>query len=92
LKANSATPGLVRLPSGCFTIDGSCRIVASTLPQSFPVETVRQIGQVVLDSFRTAQEAQLVFRELHIQYPALKLTARELRGGAIVFLAPQSPS
>jgi hypothetical protein len=92
LKAPPPSPGLVRLPNGCFTIDGACRIVASTLPHSFPAETVRQIGQVVLDAFRTAQEAQLVFKELHIQYPALKLTARQLRGGAIVFLAPQSPS
>jgi hypothetical protein len=27
---------------------------------------------------------------LVIQYPGLKITARELRGGAIIFLAPQA--
>ncbi len=80
------------MPNGCFTVDATCRIVASTLPHSFPVETVLQIAQVVLDAFHNASKAQMEFTELHIQYPALKLTARELRGGAIVFLTPQSPS
>jgi hypothetical protein len=28
--------------------------------------------------------------ELIVYYPALKITARELRGGAIVYLSPQT--
>jgi len=28
---------------------------------------------------------------LIINYPSLKITARELRGGAIVFLSPRTP-
>lgn len=90
--AKPASLGLVPLPSGCFTVDANRRIVASTLPHSFPADTVRQIAQVVLEAFQHASAAQMDFAELHIQYPALKLTARELRGGAIVFLTPQSPS
>jgi hypothetical protein len=80
----------MRLPSGCFTVARNGQIIASTLPQAFPRELVQQIADAVLAAFKTAQEAQLVFNELHITYAALKLTAREMRGGAIVFFMPHS--
>jgi hypothetical protein len=84
-------PGaLVRLSTGCFTVDRSGRIIASTLPQSFPERRMKEIGQKVLEAFRDAEEAQLDLSELVVHYPALKLSARELRGGAIVFLSPRS--
>jgi hypothetical protein len=44
----------------------------------------------VLSSFRSAKKAQMPLSELIIHYAALKLMARELGGGAIVFLMPQS--
>ena len=44
----------------------------------------------MLTAFRQAQQAHLPLSELIIHYGALKLLARELRGGAIVFLMPQS--
>ena len=81
---------LVRLPTGSFTVDPSGKVVASTLPQSFPAAQVRQIGDVVLATFRSAREADLPLMELIVDYATLKLTARELRGGAIIFLAPRS--
>jgi len=43
-----------------------------------------------LETFRDAQAAQLPLAELVVNYGSLKLTARELRGGAIVFLSPKS--
>jgi hypothetical protein len=81
---------LVRLPTGSFTVDPTGKVVASTLPQSFPAAQVRQIGNLVLATFRAAHEANLPLMELIVDYAALKLTARELRGGAIIFLAPRS--
>ena len=83
-------PTLVRLPTGSFTVDPTGKVVASTLPQSFPAERVRQIGNLVLSTFRAAHEANIPLMELIVDYAALKLTARELRGGAIIFLAPRS--
>jgi hypothetical protein len=80
---------LTRLPSGSFTLDPGGRIVASTLPRSFPSEHVEQIGALVLSTFRSAHEAQLPLTELIADYAALRLTARALRGGAIIFLAPR---
>lgn len=80
---------LVRLPSGSFTVDRNGSLVASTLPQSFSESYIRDITAVVLDTFRGAAQAQIPLRELVIQFAALKLTAREMRGGAMIFLTPQ---
>ncbi len=84
-------PAPSRLPSGSFTVDRAGDILVSTLPQSFPVTVVREIGRHVLQTFREAQAAQLPLSELIVYYASLKLTARDLRGGAIVFLIPQTP-
>ena len=89
LSRRGSGPGLMRLPTGSFTLDPSGRIVASTLPRSFPAVHVQQIGALVLATFRSAREAQIPLTELIADYAALRLTARELRGGAIIFLAPR---
>jgi hypothetical protein len=81
---------LLRLPSGSFTLDRSGHVVVTTLPSSFPAELVTEIGERILNTFRDAQAAQLPLDELVVYYPALKITARELRGGAIVYLTPQT--
>ena len=88
--SKSETPTLTRLPSGSFTVDAQGRILTSTLPTSFPAAHTQEIANQVLAAFRNAQKAQLPLSELVVQYAALKLTARELRGGAIIFLAPQT--
>src|SRR5438552_2187317 len=77
------------IPSGTFTIDRTGRIVTSTVSNFFPEKLALEIGHAVLDTFRKAQAADVVLTELIVTYAALKLTARELRGGAIVFLAPR---
>src|SRR4051812_37109921 len=88
--AAEETTQLTRLPSGSFTIDAKGNIVASTLPGTFPAEHVTAIGQAVLVIFQNAQKAQSPLSEVIINYTALKISARELRGGAIVFLAPKT--
>ena len=88
--ARSAPP-LARLPDGCFTLDRTGRVLVGTVPSSVPAAVVREIGRHVLDTFREAQAAQLSLAELVVHYGSLKIVARELRGGAIVFLSPQSP-
>jgi hypothetical protein len=90
LFARSAPP-LTRLPNGCFTLDRTGRVLVGTVTSSFPATTVREIGRRVLDTFRDAQAAQLPLAELVVHYGSLKIVARELRGGAIVFLSPKSP-
>jgi hypothetical protein len=84
-------PPLVRLPSGSFTVDRQGKVLIGTLPSSFPTELVQDIATQVLAGFREAEEAQLSLLEIHINYPSLKIVARELRGGAMVFLSPKTP-
>jgi hypothetical protein len=86
--AKSSRSRLVRLPSGSFTLDKDGQLMTSTLPQSFPEETLRVIGERVLASFRAARQAQMPLAELIVHYATLKVLARELRGGAIIFLMP----
>ena len=81
-------PAPMRLASGCFTVDRNGRLIVSTLPQSFSPELLDRIARAVLQAFRSAKEARVVLHEIQAHYPALKITARELRGGAIVFVAP----
>src|SRR5437660_2281270 len=85
----ATTLNLVRLPSGSFTVDAEGNVLTSTLPHSFPGQWALAIGQHVVKVFHDAQAAQLPLRELVADYSALKLTARALRGGALIFVAPQ---
>jgi hypothetical protein len=84
-------PSLLRLPSGSFTVDRQGSILASTLPSSFPQELMEAIAGQVMDAFSGAAEAQLLRNQIQITYASLTINARELRGGAIIFLAAKSP-
>ena len=83
---------LLTLPYGSFTVDREGRVISSTLPQAFPVALAQDIATQILATFRSAKVAQLSLNELIIRYSSLKVTARELRGGAIIFLAPKTLS
>lgn len=84
-------PPPLRLPSGSFTVDREGAIVVSTLPSSFPREFVLEIGRHVREAFQEARAAQLPLNELIVHFGGLKIVARELRGGALVFLSPVTP-
>jgi hypothetical protein len=85
----SEAPKLNRLPSGSFTIDGEGRIISSTVAQSFSPALLKEISLQVLAVFKGARAAQVQFSELVVNYEAFKITARELRGGAMIFLSPK---
>ena len=90
-KLFKSQPGaLPRLPGGSFTLDARGNIVSSTVPQWFPAAHLQDIGENIVSIFRDAQKAHLQLSELIVHYGALKVTARELRGGAIIFLAPRN--
>ena len=86
---SKASPTLLRLPSGSFTVDREGTVIVGTLPSSFPPQLIRDISGQILAAFREAGDAQLPLSELIIQYASLKITAKELRGGAIIFLSPK---
>ena len=88
--SKSTSSALARLPTGSFSIDAQGKIVASTLPQTFPASQIREVSEAVLSTFREAQQANIPLTELVVDYSSLKLTAREMRGGAIIFLSPRA--
>jgi hypothetical protein len=90
-RFSKAAPALLRLPAGSFTVDRTGRVLVGTLPSTFPADMVGDIARQVLAVFHEAAAAQLPLSELLIHYPSLEISARELRGGAIVFLAPRAP-
>jgi hypothetical protein len=82
---------VVPLPGGTFAVDPQGNILTSTLPQWFPADRARDIGKRVLATFKEASDCELPLTEMTIQYGAFKITARELRGGALIYLAvPQT--
>ena len=88
-KGPAADP--LKLPSGSFSVDRNGHILSSTLPQSFPAEFLHAIAREVLSAFHEAQKSQLAFSELHVRFSGFKIAAREMRGGALIFLSPQAP-
>src|SRR5688500_13999762 len=90
LFSRAGRKALVHLPSGSFTMDREGKVMTSTLPQSFPENFIHEIGKQVLACFRGAEKAQMPMSEIILHFAALKILARELRGGAIVFLMPQA--
>jgi|SRR5215468_4471134 len=84
------SPTLLRLPSGSFTMDREGTVLVRTLPSSYPTALVEVIGEQMIAAFREAAAAQLPLSEIVVNYSSLKITARELRGGVIVFLAAKA--
>ena len=81
-----------RLPSGCFCLHRGGELAGSTVSGSFSSEKMAEIGRLVLQVFREAQEANLLLTDLRFHYSGLQISARDLRGGALIFLSPATLS
>ncbi len=78
-----------RFPRGSYTVSASGRIVVSTLPGSFPKASMEAIGKVVLGALATARDLGTPLTEVAVDYAGLEICARDLAGGAIIFITPQ---
>lgn len=87
---SKATPAVQRLPSGSMTVDSNAEVLASTISSSCPPELLREISGHILRLFREAHTAQMALTEITIQFASLQITAREMRGGAIIFIKPKA--
>jgi hypothetical protein len=83
------TQGPPPLPSGSYTVDRDGKVVTSTISSTIPAETLEQISAQVLQTFKDAKQAALIMTEFNITMGAMNIKARELRGGAIIFLSPR---
>ena len=79
-----------QLPSGSLTVDRAGEIVSSTVSSTYPAELLQAVSKEVLALLREARTAQMPLAEVSIHFASLRITARELRGGAIIFLFPQT--
>ena len=82
--------GVQQLPTGTITVDRNGQVVTSTVSSAYPKNFLRDIGRDVLALFREARAAQMPLAEVSLHFGSLHVTARELRGGAIIFLFPQT--
>jgi hypothetical protein len=78
-----------RFPRGSYTVSATGEIVVSTLPGSFPKDRMLAIGKVVLSALGSARKLQMPFTELAADFAGLEIRARDLAGGAIIFITPQ---
>ena len=79
-----------QLPTGSVTVDRDGQVVTCTVSSAYPKALLRDIGLEVLSIFSEAREAQVPLAEISIHFASLNITARELRGGAVIFLLPQT--
>lgn len=79
-----------QLPAGTVTVDRNGTIIASTVSSTYPKALLQIIGKEVLELLREARASQMPLAEVGLHYGSLQITARELRGGAIIFLLPES--
>ena len=80
-----------RLPTGSITVDRNCDIVTTTVSSTYPPLLLRNITEEVLNLFHEARDKHLPLAELNLHFASLQITAREMRGGAIIFLSHRNP-
>ena len=85
-------PSLQRLPSVSMTVDREGHIVTSTVSSTYPEDILHEVADEVLRLFEEARKAHLPLGEFRIHFASLHITAREARGGAIIFLSPAVPT
>lgn len=90
-KRKSPAGGVRVLPTGSFSVDTTGRIVSTTIGQTFPRQQLENIAAVVLYTFRSAESVDLPLTEFSAVYGTFKISAREMKGGAIVFLSTAEP-
>jgi hypothetical protein len=89
---SKSSPVLHRLPAGSMTVDAKGNVVTTTVSSSYPQELLRDIGAGVMQLFQEARAAQMPMSQLNIHFASLQINARELHGGAIIFLSPKTNS
>jgi hypothetical protein len=80
-----------RLPTGSMTVDRDGNVVTTTISSVYSAGLLRTIAEEVLHLFRESRAAQFPVSEFNLQFASLQITAREMRGGAIIFLSVKTP-
>lgn len=89
-KLFGSRASIQQLPAGTVTVDRNGHIITSTVTSAFSESLLQDIGKDVLQLFREARVGQIPMSEISLHFGSLRITARELRGGAIIFLFPKT--
>ncbi|HEY3932649.1 MAG TPA: hypothetical protein VGM58_09810 [Verrucomicrobiae bacterium] len=89
-KLFGSRAAIQQLPTGSITMDRDGQIVTSTVSSAYPRALLQAIGRDVLRLFREARSTEMPLTELDIHFASLRITARELRGGTLIFIFPQT--
>jgi hypothetical protein len=89
-KLFGARAAVQQLPTGSITVDRDGQIVTSTVSSTYPQPQLQAVGRNMLKLFHEARSTRMPFTELGIQFGSLRITARELGGGTIIFIFPQT--
>lgn len=79
----------LKMPTGCFSLSAEGAIVSSTISSGFPKSIIQEIGDLILHTFHEAHKTGFGLHEITVHYASLRITARDLHGGALVFLNPR---
>jgi hypothetical protein len=88
---SSSQPAVHKLPSGSFTVDRHGKVMTTTVAADFPVSLLDGIAKEILSVFREARTAQMPLAEVSLDFAGLQISARDMQGGAIIFLSPKNP-
>lgn len=77
------------IPQGAFTYDSEGRILVGTLPIAWLESFGPALVKAFRRSFASAEEKGFPLHEIALHYGGARITAKDLRGGAIVFVSPK---
>lgn len=89
-KLFGSRPVIQQLPSGSITVSRNGDVLTTTVSSTYPRALLREIAREVLRQFYEARQAQLSLEELSLHFGSLRVTARQIQGGAVIFLSPRS--
>jgi hypothetical protein len=82
-------PVALKLVTGSFTVDRNGRVMTTTVGSECPRRLLDDTAREVLSIFREARMAQMQLAGFDLYFAGLHIKAREMQGGAIIFLSPQ---
>ena len=85
-----SAPAVRRLPAGSFTVDRHGNVMTTTVGPEYPPWLLDDTAREVLSLFREAHAARMPLTGLDLNFAGLHIAAREMHGGAIIFLSPQN--
>ena len=85
---SKSEPVVQKVPAGSFTVDRHGRVMTTTVGSEYPQRLLDDTAREVLTLFREARTAQMPMTGLDLHFAGLHIKAREMQGGAIIFLSP----